>query len=247
MKAKDSYWYSKLSVANTCARKYKYQFIDGIHPSGEHSADIEFGSAFHLGLEGYLDGDDGAQIFSIYWDSVKSNKMAYSRYGWDDLKTIGLRLLSNFESRHLKHLELQHGEQRLIGKIGPYSFEGTPDFIGLYKGVPTVLDFKTSARPYQPEKILYDDQLYGYAHLAQQCLGFEAAQIAYMVFCKQDNRIQTNCKLDLTKEKLSAMITNIEMQIKSIEERTVFPANGKSCMMGSYKCAYFDMCYGEKK
>lgn len=242
----NSYWYSKLSVAQTCARKYKYQFLDKIPQPGVASGDIEFGQAIHLAIEAYFEGEDGILQFNAYWESVKAKEMVYTRFKWADLKALGMGLLRRFERLHLPHLKPQHNEQRLIGKIGDYQFEGTPDFVGLYKGIPTVLDFKTSGKAYLKERILVDEQLYIYAHLAKQVLGFDSKEIGYMVFCKQDNRIQTSVSLELTPEKMSAMIGNVELQIKDLEIKQFYPANGKSCAPGGYKCAYWDLCYGGK-
>lgn len=239
-----AYYYSKLSVASECARKYKFQFIDKIAVPGAKSADIEFGQAMHLGLDAYLNGENGSLTFKVYWDSMRDSPMQYTRFKWHELYSIGMKLLSRFEARHLPHLKVAHNEQRLHGKIGQYAFEGTPDFIGTYKGVPTILDFKTSKDAYPVDKILVEEQLYGYAHLAKQILGFDATQIGYMVFCKTEARIQTSSKIDLTQHKLDDMISNIEIQIKELEARKEYPANRKSCLKGAFKCAYWNHCYG---
>ncbi len=116
---------------------------------------------------------------------------------------------------------------------------GTPDFIGEYRGVPVVLDFKTSRLPYDKNLIKRDEQLYIYAWLAQKCLGFTAKELQYVVLCKKDLRIQTSVNLVLTDDKLKSMLDNIVIMVKDLKTRSEFPKNRKNCLY----CPYPDLCY----
>lgn len=243
---RNGYFYSKISVAYDCLRKYKYQYVDVVEPDAARSGDLEFGTAMHTGLNAYLTGSDGAKVFSIYWDSVKDQGLEYGRFKHEALAAKGDLMLKRFAKSHLKRFEPKVLEERMYAEIDGIALEGTGDVIGLFDGVPSVVDFKTSKSPYDKNLIISNPQMYIYAKLAQVTLGYDVKQIVYMVFCKQEERIQT-LTFDLTKEKLDSMMGSVITMCNRLETEKEFPMNHTACVKGSFICPYWKVCYGEDK
>lgn len=234
------YRYSGLETAQTCLRKFKEVYIDGA-PS-EESTDLLFGTALHAGLQAILEGAPGnpvtCAVLSTAIDGIKEGRKSIA-----ELTSLGETFLSRFERLHAKKFDGKC-EVALSGKMGEYEMEGTADFVGIYEGVPSIVDFKTSAYAYPKEKILTSHQMPIYSHLAKQTCGFEAKQIVYVVFCKQDGRIQTLTRT-LTPEFLDNHLENVVLCIKDLENRTEYPKNSRNCMMGrDIKCPFFEKCWG---
>lgn len=246
-RSKDGYYYSKLSIANTCLRKYKYQFIDELPIHQEPSPDLEFGTAMHMALYSALNGRDAQVVFKLCWDAQKGKHLKYGRFNHEQLEDIGRTLLDKFVRFQLKHFEPSVMEQRMFYTTPDgIKIEGTADVIGQYKGIPSIVDFKTSAYRYLPSQLTVSDQLYLYAWLADKCLGYKAQQIVYMVFQKSTLQIQTIIK-PLTRDKLADMVDNILVQCRRLSQETEFPANRLGCLKGQYRCPFWNTCYGKEK
>ncbi len=236
------YRYSGLDTAHSCLRKFKEIYIDGA-PS-EESIDMLFGTSLHAGLQAMLEGDNAGATFKAVFDTSLGSGMKEGRKSTEELYGLGGVFLGRFERLHRKKFGEGKCEAALSGKIGGFDVEGTADFVGLYEGVPSILDFKTSAYAYPKEKILTSEQMPIYAELAKQCLGFEAKQIVYYVFCKGEGRIQTLTRT-LTQEFLDMHLANVLTYIQDLDKRTTWPKNSNSCMYGrDSKCSFFDKCWG---
>lgn len=238
--------YSAISTYYACPRKYKLEYIDKISIPGLESGDLHFGSAMHAGLQSSLEGNEGTPVFNIYWDSIKNKDIVYSRFNWVGLQHLGRVFIQRFERLHKKHFEAVSIEERLYGQVSTHKMEGTPDVIGKYKGTPSVIDFKTSKDAYRKEKILVNEQMPIYAHLAKQQLAYEVKQLVYYVFVKSEERVQV-VLLPLTKEFMDAMLDNVKRICDEMQSRQHFPMNRNSCVMGSYLCPYFNVCYKQTK
>src|SRR5690606_27931423 len=129
-------------------------------------------------------GEDGEETFSLYWNSYQDADLRYTRFKFDDLNDIGLKLIARFARLHAKHFTPFKMEERLFGKIGEFDIEGTPDFLGDFKGVPSIVDFKTSSKKYHKSRIISDEQMMLYAALSNQCLQYLPKQRIYYVFVK---------------------------------------------------------------
>lgn len=240
--------YSMITAAYTCLRKYKLRFIDEIEPDIPRSSALEFGTCMHAAIQAALEGGDAADVFRIYWDSVKDKDMKYYRQNWDELNDVGQTLLSRFQRLHAKHFEIKYPmEERLYADLYNYPVEGTPDFVGKYKGVDSIVDFKTSSQPYVKEKIVSNEQMHLYAYLALKKYGYAAKQLVYIVFVKNPARIQVLTH-PLTTQNNVYMLQNIKSMCEELDKRTNWPQNKNSCLMsGRYKCDYWDICYGHDK
>lgn len=239
----ETFRYSAIDTAHKCLTKYKLQYLDGVQSGGAPSIDLEFGTALHASLNACLEGDDGVAIFNMYWDTLKDKQMVQSRFDWASLASLGEVFVGRFKKLHAPHFKPTLMEQKLVGDIGGYAIEGTPDFVGEYKGVMSVVDFKTSNQAYHREKAIVNEQMPIYAHLAKQVLGVEAKQLVYIVFIKPERRIQVIVQ-ELHKNLFDAAIRNAILMCADLKQRKEFPKNPNSCMMGAYKCGFFAKCHG---
>lgn len=240
-----SFWHSKISDFRTCPKLYKLKHIDKIPQVSLPGGDLEFGTAMHLALNDLLTGGAGLPIFNLYWDSLKGKPVEYGRLSQEQLKDIGEVLLARFQRLHLKHFRPVSMEERISGVLGSKKVEGTPDFIGWYKDIPSIVDFKTSGSKYDRKKIECDEQMPLYAELAKRVLGFEAKQLVYLVFIKGEVSIQTLSR-DLTKGEQALVVQNVIETCDDISERKTWPKNPQGCLKGSYACAYWKTCWGNK-
>ena len=240
--------YSMISTAYKCHRMYKLQHIDKIREEGPGSSALEFGTAMHTALQASLEGANSLDVFNLYWNLVKDKDVKYFRHNWQMLADMAETFLARFERLHAKHFEIERPmEQRLYGTLNGFKVEGTPDFVGKYKGIPSILDFKTSAIAYTKDRIVCNEQMHMYAHLAKQQLDYKPKQIVYIVFAKDSTRIQTQVR-ELKTEEHKGMLDNITKMCEDIKQRTVWPMNRNSCLAkGVYRCSFWDHCYGDNK
>lgn len=228
--------YSSISTAHRCLSCYKRQYIDGVKSEGTND-NLEYGTAIHLALSSYLESKDEAfaiKNFNMYWDGC--DKLNFSRYSHSDLREKFDIFFSKFVRLHAKKFTpkfIEHGMEFTVGK---HKFQGTPDFIGEYEGIPSIVDFKTSASVYDKKKIIINEQMPIYAHAAKQALDYEAKQLVYVVFVKYDNRIQV-LKRDITQKDIEDSLTNVTMICDDLSQRTAFPKNPEGCMN-------WELCWG---
>lgn len=240
----NSFSYSMLSTALRCNRLYQHLFIDKLVSDEPESINLHFGTALHTGLNSLLEGGDSSS-FSLYWDSMRNTSFGTARHGWESLNTMGEVFLERFERLHLKHLKPLQAEQRLYGfSPNGVRLEGTPDFIGSYRGTLTVLDFKTASSRYPDGKIQASDQLLLYTYLAQQCLKIEIQQIGYVVFIKtKEPSIQTQL-MAIDQANLKARIANIELQCKELLGKPAYTQNFNACFDMGKRCGFWKKCHG---
>lgn len=239
-----SFNYSAINTAYRCEQLYQYLYVDKLTPPGPEGLDLHFGTAMHSAIQAILEGDSGEDAFRVYWGSLKETQQG--RYTSDELKDQALNVfIPRFERLHAKKFVVTQMEERLYGTLGDVRVEGTPDFLGTFEGIPSIVDFKTSGYRYPKERIVTSEQMYLYAHLAQQRLGFKPNQLVYLVFVKgKEPSIQT-LKCDLSIEKLSNMLGNIHQMCHKLSQLNVAIKNRNSCLQGENKCVFWNKCYSE--
>lgn len=245
-----SYNYSSLVSAYQCQQLYKYLYLDKIKPEVEQSGDMAFGSAIHFALEQHLrDGDDIVNSFEVYWNGEVKNNLKYGRYKHEELREMGIVLLERFKRLHAKKIKPIQLETRLYGELKGESVEGTPDCIGEFEGIKSIIDFKTSGVRYHKDKAQISEQMTLYNHLYNPD---EILQYVYIVFIKgQTPSIQivkyTPCLTEFTK-----MLENIETQINQLEilqganNPVLYSRNTSQCIRGEIMCPFFDKCWRTK-
>lgn len=239
--------FSAMTDYLTCPQYYKLKHLDKVLPH-EASLDTECGTALHLGVNDILSGDgDGIEVALMYWDSLKHAELKKFSYDADQLRRCLEVWIAKFKKFYAKDFEPHVMEERMYGQIGGHAYQGTADFIGKYKGVPSIVDFKTSSQRYDKRKVITDDQMPGYDKLARDCVGYNAEQKVYLVFVKDRNEpsIQKPIIELLTEHCRSASIERVKAQIEDVAARTSFFKNTRSCIRGSIVCSAFEKCHGK--
>jgi hypothetical protein len=240
-----SWSYSSYSTALQCLRKYKYLYIDKLSPP-QASGDLAFGSAIHLALNAVLLGENGDEVFELYWEVEKTKPLEYSRYLWADLKDLGLNFISKFKRAHAKDFEPVFMEKRLYANYGNIALEGTVDFAGLYRGIPSIVDFKTTAWAYDKEKTDVALQLYLYSYLAE-ANGFQSTQLVYFPLVKGSGTIQKPLILTLSHDRRKKALDQLTEYVSMVNKQDSYPENWNSCIIGKSKCPFWNKCHGDKK
>lgn len=239
-----AFWYSKINDYRTCPTLYKVKHIDGVKLDSR-SLDMEFGTAIHLAVNDILLGNEGVELFDLYWDSIKNEDLPKSRFDWKCLQYNAHKLLPRFARLHAKHFLPHAMEERIFTEFKGHLVEGTPDFLGDYKNIPSIVDFKTAGARYDEKKIIAEDQLSSYAAMAIKKLGYTPKQRVYVVFIKHytDPSIQI-LKSPLTDDAILCITNNMTDTIEEIKSRTVFTRNVSNCVRGNMICPNFAGCWG---
>jgi hypothetical protein len=209
---------------------------------------LEFGTAIHMGIQGYLSGDDGRSMFALYWEILKNEEIEWGRLGWQDLGAVGDELLRKFHKNYLPHFKPVALEERIYGEVNGHPFEGTPDFLGYYKELPVIADWKTSGYRYLEERTISDEQMPAYAHLVEQQTSFKPTHYMHLVLVKSRTSpsIQTPIIVPLTNTTVCSTMENVKQQIEDLKTRTTFPRNTSQCVQGERVCPFFNQCYKRK-
>lgn len=247
-----SWSYSAYSSAVSCLRKFKYCYVDKIVPEGPDSGDLIFGSALHAAINSCLTDGDGLSTFEIYWESYKLKKVEYGRHKWEELSKMGAEFIRKFIKYHAPKYSLEFAETRLFGEYRGVRLEGTPDYYGVYNGVKSLRDFKTSGRNYEEGKGDCALQLYLYAYLyLTNNPTSRIDTLGYTVFNKGTGSIQ-DLTWDFSEVKMYQALDNMIEYTKTwglqyrdqVEE---YPMNLNSCYDYNRKCIYWDKCHKEIK
>ena len=245
MREKGSYWPSAIKDYQTCPRLYQDKHIKGIVPY-ESGLDAEFGTALHMGIEHMLKGEDGKMYFDTYWQSVKDKPLKKFKFDWRCLEFNGHVFLKKFADRYLPDIKPVFQEERIFATMNGRKLEGTPDVMGEYKGIPSVMDFKTSSVRYSDDMIECEEQMSFYAKLAIANGIYAPQQKVFFNFVKdfKEPSIRTPLIKQLTSEDLSATLDNVMSVIDQIESGK-FHKNTQSCVRGPIKCSNFQNCWGK--
>lgn len=245
MKSDDAFWFSKLSDSQQCLKYYELKHVIKEPVEEELSADLEFGTAVHAGLHKILLGEDGEAAFLAHWEFSKDLDLQYGRHEHPILLDIGARLLARFKRLHAKKFKPFKMEERAYAEFDGVKLEGTPDFVGEFMDVPSILDFKTSGYRYDKRKILCDAQMPLYAALAKAAWGYECLQRVYVVFVKDANQPTIQIiKAPLTPMIVYDNLSNVIETCKELQVRKSFTKNTRNCIQGSRVCPYFTRCWG---
>lgn len=238
----DASWsYSSYSTAMQCLRKYKHIYIDKLQPE-QDSGDLKFGSAIHSAVNGALEGEDGEALFSLYWSSYANASLQYGRFKHDALASIGGDFMRKFAKFYIPRLKPVIMEQRAYGEYKGMKVEGTLDFYGELDGVPSLIDWKTTAWNYDKDKTLNALQLHLYAYLCITEHKLIPQQIVYFPFVKSKSSIQEPVILPLDTKRMYALLDDMQRYVNSFA--AVGDAkNPNSCLMGMLKCPFFDKCW----
>lgn len=248
--------YSNYTALRRCGQFYKLSVLDKIpQPMQVH---FEFGSALHAGLNTALETHDqeaAMDVFQAYWESVAGKGMTYERHSHDQLGEMGVKFSARFTAKYARDMKLITGEKRMFAKfslpvyglgspkIVDYDLEGTPDALVEWGGKNVLLDFKSSAYNYEPEKTDISLQLNLYAWLLEQN-GFKVDEMCYFVFNKGTTTIQTPYRVPYDRAKAVSMIE--DMVAYFARNVGYYEKNPTACIMGKQVCPYFSKCFSAK-
>jgi hypothetical protein len=239
---KGSFWFSKLADARKCLRFYEEKHIKGTPVPVNKTGDLEFGTAMHLGINEILLGREGLDVFDMYWDTCKDAE--FDRYNHANYKEMAEVFLTRFARLHAKKFKPHMMEERMYTTLGPHKHEGTPDFLGDFEGVPSVVDFKTSGTRYNNLKVVIDTQMPLYAVYAKQALSYEAKQVVYVVFIKSTTAPSIQIlKRPLTQSDYNDTIISVVEECDDLVSRKVFPKNPSNCLAYNRECPYLETCF----
>jgi hypothetical protein len=257
--------YSTVSDFYKCGAYYKWKHVDGLDDGLGKSMDLCFGTAIHLAIQDLFEGGDGLDIFNVFWVMQRDKGLESSRLDWTALHVLGHQLIEIFRDEHMHKFqpssdEFGNGEllieQKMLGTIGAHKFSGTADFIGTFRQTKTsdpvlaLVDWKTSALPYDSYKLQCNEQIYGYVELAKQDLGIDLSHGVYGVAVKDPKNPRWQFKVAaITPAKKAAMLANIARACDQIEEATAgnsFLRNPFACVKGKYVCPFFSKkCFNQ--
>lgn len=240
-----TYRYSTLSDAHKCLRYYELKHILGLDDGGDKSGDMAFGTCMHAAQQDLFEIGNGVDVFRAQWAEQKDKGLVYTRYSHEELAKLGPALIEIFRDEHLKHFQPVYLEKQLTTRLTPtIGYSGTLDFLGQYKGVPSVVDWKTAGYPYDAYKIVVNEQMYGYAHLAKQELAYKAEQVVYGVAVKDlaNPRWQFK-KAPLTEQILTKKLANILAMCNTLACTKVFYQNPSQCVVGKKICPFYSQCH----
>lgn len=241
------YRYSTLGDYNKCPKYYELKHLLKLDDGSDKSGDMAFGTALHLAIQDLFEGGNGHDVFNVFWEAATNKELEYTRYKHDELAEFGKEFIDLFVPK-MSMFKPLHLEQKLMMPVtAEYGFSGTADFLGEFKGVKSVVDWKTSALPYTGYKIRCNEQMYGYAELAYNQLQFEAEQAVYVVFIKDHKNPRIQVKVTpLTREKVTKKLDNIKAICHDIHNRTTYHKNSSQCVIGSRVCRFFNTCHGDE-
>lgn len=242
---RDGYYYSMLRDYLSCPELYVGKHIEKSVKT-EPSLDMEFGTALHMGLEYALKGEDGKVFFDSYWETIKDLPLKRFKFDWKCLEYNGHIFLDRFARLHASKFKPVYQEERIYTDLGGKKVEGTPDMLGEYEGVPSIIDFKTTATKYEKEKIICEEQLSFYSALAMKALNYVPRQKVYVVFNKDFKAPSISIlKTELTEENISSTVSNMMSVIEQIESKR-FYRNTNNCVRGKIVCESFERCWSKK-
>lgn len=240
-----SWSYSEYSLASECPRKYQYIVLEKEPHPAEKSGDARFGSAMHCALHSMFEEPnlDYMAVFRTFWDSALKDDLRYGRYGHAELASIAEVFLNRFKARYAPKMKPFQMEERLFLDTQTLKLQGTPDFVGTVSGIPSLIDFKTSAYRYHKLKPDASLQLHLYAYLAQKLLKYPVKELHYFVFLKGEGSIQH--------QKIEYSENTAEMMLKDMSQYTQWvdsldgdlPRNHNACLKGKDACEFFSKCH----
>lgn len=237
------YRYSAVQTALYCLEKYNKVYIQGLKAEGPSPDHFVFGTGIHLIPQTYFNGDDPIEVFQMYWRSIDPDKYTWTRYTYEEHAKIGEELARKWLKGHAKHYKPLHIERSIDFNINGCEFTGTPDFVGFYKGIKVIVDWKTSAQPYDKNKAYVDSQLWVYREGVKQVHGFEAEDLVYSPFVKYGAVVQNPIVIPWTLEKQKKMLDNVTLVVRDLQSRSQFPRNEQNCL----RCEFMKTCYPEVK
>lgn len=233
---KDFSWsYSAYSSALNCLYCFHQQYILEKKQEGLESADLVFGTSIHSAVNSIWSGENGLDVFNLFWGTQNPAQLEYTRFQYDELATMGAKFCNRFQNKYADRFKMQRGELRLHGAYNRVKLNGQFDFYGTLDDKLSLLDLKTSAYNYPLDKRLTALQLNLYAYLLMQN-GFKAPeQLGYVVLVKGSTTIQAPLVWDFDEAACTKFVDEMTQYCKMFSGIKTFPSN-PNCQRHNFGC-----------
>lgn len=241
---------SQINCYNNCPRQYKLQYIDKIQvPKYAKGIEALMGSSIHEALcELYkqakfgnlLSLDQVSQCYLTSFDQSISDELIIPRVGLtpEHFRQNGLEMLTKYYESHYPFQQSQtvELEYRIRFTVGPYSFVGIIDRLGLNsEGIFEIHDYKTSLSLPTIEKMESDTQLALYMIGIRQNYDPKAKAQLFWHYLYYQHTYQ----LTKTEEELIQLEQELVQKIRAIERDPYYlPHESPLCDW----CSYTEFC-----
>ena len=267
---------SQRRTYRTCPTKYMHHYVGNWRPTTDRGT-YAFGSvmqdSLQMGLDLYAAARNAepdailtlpnvAGIFREKWSPFEHDETRTwtSRASWGQLNAWGQRLITLALQEVVGVVDVSKPmlyEPKITFPMGDDTELALPDFIGWVMNtngqpVPTILDWKTSDRAYEPLQVELDDQLTDYQLAAnrdpeiQQVLKGPIQQVGLVVLIYGPNpRLQWLLTPARTPEELASFEASAA-SVNRLIRQGVFYRNERACFqMG--KCPMIPLCYPSQR
>jgi len=237
-----------------CSRKYQFQYVLGAEPAHRPVA-LAFGTAVHRALESFYERlrDDGRQpsvdevqtAFVDRWAVEVSDPLPLLFDDGQDagqVRDLGVSLMGAFCQQGFVPDEVLAVEQPFAMElVDPQTAEvcdipliGAIDLVARHQGRVWLVEHKTAARRFTPDRIAYDFQPTCYL-MASRTLGLDHPAAAFQILLKQKKPAVETIPLTRTENDESEMIDTFLHALRGIEAGA-FPRNrGWGCADCQFK------------
>jgi CRISPR/Cas system-associated exonuclease Cas4 (RecB family) len=233
--------HSQLEMYNTCARKYRYRYVEHV-PGSNSSSVLAFGRAVHQGLDrvyaewlqyGLLDIDGAVKKFR---DELIKAKMTEpfpcTEEQLNGLLNQGEKIIREKEYTPENVIST---ERSLYFKVGEYPFVAKLDRLDLLKdGSHCIVDYKTGSRLPTVEELVNNRQILLYAYAVQQNFG-RLPTLCILDYVKFDKQLE----VPITRQSVDDAIDTVIEDVRRIQRDTDYER--KKTPLCKW-CEYEDLC-----
>jgi putative RecB family exonuclease len=250
---------SQIKSYLSCARKYQYQYVLGIEPAHRPVA-LAFGTAVHRALEAFYELlqahgqkppiDEVQSAFVDRWGVETRDPLPLmfdEGQTADQAKDLGVAMLGAFYQQGFVPDEVIAVERPFgIELVDPETAEvcdipmvGAIDLVARHQGRVWLIEHKTAARRFTPDRIQYDFQPSCYVHAAPS-LGLDNPTAAFQILLKTKKPTCETIPLNRNQASVNEMIDTVLHALRGIEAGA-FPRNrGWACI----DCPFKHRCRG---
>lgn len=232
-----------------CGRYYHYKMVQKLPEYQKEGYSLHYGTSLHKGLDTALLNNDKPNpekfdlallAFESLWDKAKEMPIEFSRYDHSELHQIAKVFLDKFVRFYAHKFTPIFTEKEMnVAYDSELYLNGTIDAFVEFEGKNTLVDYKTTMRPYPHGKAVLSSQLLLYGYMLTQ-LGYRVDQVMFLPFVKSTGGIQNPLiaafDYNEAKDLVDEMILDFKMNLK------LNLRNPNSCEMYGKMCGYYELC-----
>ena len=274
---------SKRKIATSCMRKFYWEQYRGLK-SKYGSTALRYGNVYHECMRGYYQGvinhgwEDQGLLMNLgvasarkQWDALTDGKIFYQDYRtFENCMELFIGYLGTYaEDRHYIEImateqaftipfEMTKSEEMRYGYLPPIPSTGKIDLQMKMRGVPWILDFKTTSYAISvvSQGLAKSMQLINYTWAALAALGYmpEGAMTSIVFSSARKNKDGVYGKLSTDYGRVPVIYTAEDIaqwresylatvaQIFDCYSHNSWPCNFDSCYMYNKQCPFFGLC-----